>query len=119
LDKTPGRFGEFKPEQSSARSEHQIEAGRHERLILAINFAQAALGPVALHGIAHRSARSNDTHAGIGRGTGRPNAPSQKKDAAINAATLFSDSAEIGVAPQALTGGQSHGWARGVRHAEF
>ena len=117
MSETLGGLGKLQAKQRTAGGEHQVKAGRYGRLMAAIDFAQATLGAVAMHGIAHGSPRSNHAHTGIGRRVGGPNAPSEKEDATVNAAALLSDSAEVGVAPQALTGGQSHGWARGVRHA--
>jgi len=119
LDETFCGFGELQTKERDPRREHEIEPRGNQRLVLAINFAQAPFGAVAMHGIAHRRPRGNHTHARISRRTRRSNPPSEKKDAAIDAAALLSDSAEVGVAPQALTGGQSHVWARGVRHAKF
>lgn len=117
LHKALGGFGERKAKQRNPRGENDVESGRDQRLMLAINLAQSTLGPVALDGIAHGGTGGNHTYPRIGRRAGRTRAPSEKKDAAVDAAPLFSDSAEVGVAPQALTGGQSHGWARGVGHA--
>ena len=72
-----------------------------------------------MNGVAHRRPGGNHTYARIGRRAGGSDAPSKEKDAAINAAALFANSAEIGIAPQALTGGQAHGWAQCGRHAEI
>jgi len=117
LDKAPGGFGVFEPEQGTAGGENEIDPGRNERLMLAVDFAQPAFGAVAMHGIAHGGAGGDDTHAGIGRRAGGPDAPSQQKNTAIDPATLLANGAEIGVAPQALTGGQAQGWARCSGHA--
>ena len=88
-------------------------------MVLAIDLAEAALGAIAVDGVAHSGARCNHTHTWISGRTGRPDTPSEEKDPAIDAATLLANSAEIGVAPQALTGGQAHGWAQCGRHAEI
>lgn len=70
-----------------------------------------------MDGIAHGSTRGDHTHARIGRQAGRPDPPSEQKNSAINPSTLLANGAKIGIAPQALTGGQAHGWARCGRHA--
>lgn len=105
-------FGKLKPEQRAAGREDKIEAHGHQRLMLPVDFAQATFGAIAMDRVAHGSARGDNTHARVVRHTGGPHTPSKEKDPAINAAALLANGAEIGIAPQALTGGQAHGWAR-------
>ena len=103
-------FGELEAEQRGAGGEHQIEAGRYQRLVPPVNFAQPALGAIAMDGVAHGGPRGHHAHAGVvGGRAGRPDAPREEKDPAIDAAALLTHSAEVGIAPQALTGGQAHG----------
>jgi len=111
-------FGKCQTQKRDSRGQHEIKSGGNEGLVLAINFAEATLRAVAVDGVADGGARGDHAHAGVSGRTGRPDTPSEEKDAAIDAAALLANSAEIGVAPQALTGGQAQGGARCRRHAE-
>ena len=53
LDEALGGFSKFEPKQGTAGGEHQINPGGDERLMLPVDFAQPALGTIAMHGIAH------------------------------------------------------------------
>ena len=48
-----GGLGKFQPEERGARGEHKVETGRHEMLVLAVEGAEAAFGPVTVNGITH------------------------------------------------------------------
>jgi hypothetical protein len=100
---------EFQPEQGGAGGQHKVEAGGHEVLVAAVDFAQAALGAVAMDRITDSGAGSDHADAGPrGRGPGGMDAPSQEEGPAVNAAALFTNGAEVIVAPQALPGAQAH-----------
>ena len=59
-------IGKFEPEEGGAGSQHEIEAGRHEGLVAAVDFAEAALGAVAMDGVADGSPGGDHPHAGSG-----------------------------------------------------
>jgi len=102
-------FGKFETQHGGASGQHEIEAGRHKRLVATIDFAETALGPVAMNGIAHRG--SGGDHTGsrrTGRGIRRTSPPCHEEGAAIHAASLLTYGAEIVIAPQTLPGAKSH-----------
>lgn len=99
-------LGKFKPQQGGAGGQHEVEAGRHEVLVLAVDFAEAALGPVAVDGVTHGGAGGDDPDAG--RAVGGTDPPCKEEGSAVNAAALLPDSAEISIAPQVLAGAQAH-----------
>jgi len=102
-------FGKFQPKKGGAGGQDEIKPRRHESLVAAIDFAEAALGAVAVNGIADRNAGRDHAHAGWnGRRPGRPHPPSQEEGTAVEAAALLTNGAEVGVAPQALPGAQVH-----------
>ena len=74
--------------------------------MLAVDFAEAALGAVAVDGVADGSAGGDDPDPG--RAGGGTHSPGQEEGPAINAAALLPDGAEISVAPQVLAGAQAH-----------
>ena len=117
LNKALGGFGKFETEQRAAGRQDQINARRHKRLMLAVNFPQTAFGAITVNGVTHGSARGDDTDARIDRQPGGPDTPREQKNSAINPSTLLANRAKIGIAPQALTGGQAHGRARCGGHA--
>jgi hypothetical protein len=109
IDKSLLHFGEFETEQGEAGGQHKVEAGREERLMAAIDFAEAALGPVAVDGITHGSPGGNDPHAGGSGGRARgTQSPGQEKSPAVSAAALLTNGAEVVVAPKPLHGAQVH-----------
>ena len=102
-------FGKFQPEQGAAGGEHKVEAGRHEGLVAAVDFTEAALGAVAVDGIADRGTGGDHAHAGRGgRQPGGTHPPSQEEGPAIDAAALLTNGAEVVVAPQVLPGAETH-----------
>ena len=102
-------FGKFQPEEGGAGREHEVESGRHEGLVFAVDFAETALGAVAVDGIADGGPGGDHAHAGGGGGgLGGTPPPGQEEGAAIEAAALLANGAEIVVAPQALPGAQVH-----------
>ena len=52
-NEAPGGLAKFQPEERGARGEHEVEAERHEMLVLAVESAEAALGAVAVDGITY------------------------------------------------------------------
>ena len=109
MDKALLDVGKFKPEEGAAGGEDKVEAGRHEGLVAAVDFTEAALGAVAVDGIADRGARGDDAHAGRGSGRLRGTCPpSQEEGPAVDAAALLTNGAEVVVAPQALPGAETH-----------
>ena len=102
-------LGEPEPEQGAAGGEHKIEPGGHEGLMAAVDFTEAALGAVAVDGVADRGAGGHHADPGRGgRGPGGTHPPGQQESPAVNAAALLTNGAEIVVAPQALPGAESH-----------
>jgi hypothetical protein len=102
-------LGKFQAEQSGAGSQHEIEAGRHKSLVAAVDFAEAALGAIAVDGIAHRSPGGNHANAcEHSRRLSGTHPPSQEKGAAVDAAALLTYGAEVVVAPQTLPGAKVH-----------
>ena len=101
-------FGQRQAQEGGAGGEHEVEAGRDELLVAAENLAQAALGAVALDGIADGGAGGHDADAG-GRGgvRFRTQAPDEEKRAAVGAATEFARGAEVAVALHALRGAKA------------
>src|SRR5690606_40887369 len=98
-------FREIQAQQSSASSQHKIDAGWHEVLMAAVNFTQAALGAIAVDGIADGSPGCDDAHAcGHRWRLGKPLPPSKEKGPAVDAAALLANGTEIVVAPQTLPG---------------
>src|SRR6478609_8692945 len=96
LDEAGGSLGELQAQQGGPGGQHEIEAAGHEVLVAAVELAQAALGAVAVDGIADRDAGSDNTHAGgAGRFPGGTNPPSELKGPAVHAAALFADGAKI------------------------
>ena len=105
----PFHLGELQPEQGGAGGEHEVEAGGHEGLVAAVDFAEAALGAVAVDGIADGGPGGDDPHAGgRGGGFGGAHPPGQEEGPAVHAAALLTNGAKIIVAPQALPGAQAH-----------
>ena len=105
-------LGIFKPIERAAGDEQEIMAGGHKFLMIAKNFAQAAFGAGALHGVADGGAGSDHTQAGGGGGRGlrevRPRGIPKHKGAAIMAAPVGPDVLEIQLAPQTLLGAETH-----------
>src|SRR6478609_4012112 len=109
LDKARGDLGEREAQQRAPGGEDEIQAGRDQFLVPAVDLAQAALGAVAVDGVADRGAGGDHTHAGrAGRFRGGTGAPRKQEGAAVHAAALFADRAEFNHAPQALAGAQMH-----------
>ena len=109
VDEARGGLGEFEAEERGAGGEHEVEAGGHEVLVLAVEGAEAALGAVALDGAADGGPGSDDPHAGgSGGGLGGAHPPGQEEGPAVEPAALLAHGAEIIVAPQALAGAQVH-----------
>ncbi len=109
VDKTLFHVGKFEPEEGAAGGEDKVEAGRHEGLVAAVDFTEAALGAVAVDGIADRGAGGDHTHAGRGgRRFDGAHPPGQEEGPAVNAAALLTNGAEVIVAPQALPGAETH-----------
>ena len=101
-------LGELHPQQRGTGGEDEIEAGGHEGLVLAENFAQAALGARAGDGIADRGTGGHHAHAGgSGGGVGWTRAPHEQERAAIGAAAVLAHSAEVAVALHALEGAEA------------
>ena len=102
-------FGKFQPEEGGAGGEHEVEAGGHEGLVFAVDFAEAALGAVAVDGITDGGPGGDhaDTGGG-GGGFGGAQPPGQEEGPAIEAAALLANGAEVVVAPQALPDAQVH-----------
>lgn len=108
LDEPLCHLGKFHPQQRGTGGEDEIEAGGHEGLVLAEDFAQAALGAGAGDGVADRSARGDHAHAGgSGGGVRRTRAPHEQERAAIGAAAVLAHSAEVAVALHALEGAEA------------
>jgi hypothetical protein len=109
MDEALGGFGEINAEECAAGRENKINARRHEMLVPAVKLAEAAFGPGAMHRVAHGSPGGDHPHTG---GSGwfakRADAPRELKDPAVDAAALFTDGAEIAIAPQALPGAETH-----------
>jgi hypothetical protein len=102
-------LGELQAEQGAAGGEHKVKAGGHKGLVAAIDFTEAALGAVAVDGITDRGAGGDHADAGrSGRRFDGTDPPSQEKGAAVYTATLLTNGAEVIVAPQALTGAETH-----------
>ena len=102
-------FGKFQPEEGGAGGEYEVEAGGHEGLVFAVDFAEAALGTVAVDGIANGGPGGDHAYAGgSGGGLGGTRPPGQEEGPAIEAAALLANGAEVAVAPQALPGAQVH-----------
>jgi hypothetical protein len=102
-------FGKFQSEQCRSGGEHEVEAGRHERLVSAINFPKATLRAIAMDRVSHRS--TGGDHANPRRGVqyfGGATPPREKKSSAIDATTLLAHSTELVVAPQTLPGAEVH-----------
>jgi hypothetical protein len=77
--------------------------------MFAVDFAEAALGAVAVDGVADGGTGGDHAHAGGGGGGfGGTRPPRQEEGAAIEAAALLANGAEIVVAPQALPSPQVH-----------
>ena len=99
-----------------AGDQHEIAAGRDELLLVAENFAEAAFRAIAEHGVADGSGRGHDADAGNrprgrggGRGVGVATAPPHREGAAVDAAALFADGANIALAAQVLLRAETHG----------
>lgn len=101
--------GKFQAKQCSACGQHEIKAGRHERLVTTINFPEAAFRAIAMDCISHRSAGSD--HADPWRRIQRLGGtipPRQEKGPAIDAPALLAHGTEFVVAPQTLPGAEVH-----------
>ncbi len=109
LDKPLLHVREFQSQEGGAGGEDEIKAGGHEGLVAAVDFTEAALGAVAVDGVAHGSPGSDHAHAGRSdQGLGGTDPPGQEEGAAVGAATLLTDGAEVVIAAQALPGAQVH-----------
>ncbi len=124
----------LKPIERAAGDEKEIMPGGHKFLILTKNFAEAAFGASAFHGVAdggaggdhaetgigrrifrrgnrwrgeHRLANARCHYAGRGFGCGAAGIP-KHKGAAIMAAPVGPDMLEIQLAPQTLLGAEAH-----------
>src|SRR5258708_26118450 len=96
-------IGKFQPEEGGAGGKHEVEAERHESLVFAVDFAEAALGAVAVDGIADGGPGGDHAHAGGGGGgLGGTRPPRQEEGPAIEAAAPLPNGAGIGVAPPAV-----------------
>ena len=110
-----------------AGDEHQVATGRHEVLVLAKGFAEAALGAVAAHSVADGGGGRDDANARragwdgeIGGGVAA--FPPDGEGAAIQAAAVFADDADVALAAQVLLRAETHGGVArralvGGRHA--
>ncbi len=108
VDETLLNVCKVKPEQSGTRRHDQIKSGGNERLVLAINLAQAAFGGGTRDGVADGNTGGNHAHASGSRGGGfRTRTPEQKKRATIGAATVLACRNEIAVALHALRGAEA------------
>ena len=98
MDEALGHLGVFHPEDRGARGENEIEARRDEVLVLAVKGAEATFGPVPVYGVAHGSPGGDDPDAGGGgRLPGRSGAPGKHEGAAVHAAALLTDGANVQV----------------------
>lgn len=101
--------GKFQSQEGGAGGENEIKAGGYEGLVAAVDFTEAALGTVAVDGVAHGSPGSDHPDArGNNRGLGGTNPPSQEEGPAVGAPTLLTDGPEVVIAAQALPGAQVH-----------
>lgn len=91
--------------------QQQIAASRHEILMLAEHFAQAALRAIAAGGGANGGGRGNHTDAGSGGIGGRGFAffPPDGEGAALEAAALLPHGADVSQAAQVLLRAKAHG----------
>ena len=64
LDKARGDFGKREAQQRGAGGEDEIEPARDCGLVPAVDLAQAALGAVAVDGVADRGPGGDHAHAG-------------------------------------------------------
>src|SRR6478609_2580602 len=64
LDKARGDLGEREAQQRAPGGEDEIQAGGDQFLVPAVDLAQAALGAVAVDGIADRGPGGDHAHAG-------------------------------------------------------
>lgn len=109
LDETSRDFRKIKAKQSHARGEYEIEPGGYERLMMAINFPQAAFRTIAMDGVAHGSPGGHHPDARFGGGRFRgAHPPGQKEGPAIDSAALLADCTEVVIAPQTLPGAKVH-----------
>ena len=63
FDESPFHLAILKPIERAARNQQQIVTLRHEFLVGSKHFAQAAFGPGALWGVAHRRTRGDNSKA--------------------------------------------------------
>jgi hypothetical protein len=88
-------------------------------LVTAEDLAQAALGGIAAHSRPDGGDRGHHTHAHHGRSRdwsgGIATAPPQGEGTAVDAAALFTETAEIVLAPQTLFSAQVHQGKRNRR----
>ena len=109
IDESLLHFGKFKAEEGGAGGQHKVEAGGYESLVMAVDFTEAAFGPVAMNGVTHGSTGGDHPYARRSGGRcGGAHPPSQEKGPAVDATALLTNGAEIAVAPEPLHGAQVH-----------
>ena len=108
VDEPAFEFGEGRAVEGRAGVQDQIAAGGDKILVAAKELAQAALGAVALDGVADGGSRGDDAETRRRGGWRIAAEPGERECAAVEAAAVFADRAEIDLAAQMLLGAKTH-----------